>query len=321
MVSPQAASAVTVVVCASSAAEMASVNRSAVRGERLAMRVRMWARPAERSAVGVPQRARASRAPPLVASLSPRARSSRGRHRQQGVSEPVGGPGGVRGEVGVSAVEYPQPHQQLVAGGRPGEPVGVAPGVVGEHRGVFGVGLGRPGVKVRGAPHREARHIGHRNLSASGRLQQQRRRRAGRVDHQSDRAVHSRVVDQAPDQRLVVAHAARQHLGAGRCHNAGVVVAFGDVDADEHLDVDAVGFLHGRTPWVRGHSCLRCSRRLRLNHFTSSPKGMSLSEVPDTRPRRATTPPRAINVTGGYSPTRRGEQPAPTLPRQSRSTR
>ena len=31
--------------------------------------------------------------------------------------------------------------------------------------------------------------------------------------------------------------------------------------------------------------------------------------------------PQAINVTGGYSPTRRGEQPAPTLPRQSRSTR
>ena len=30
---------------------------------------------------------------------------------------------------------------------------------------------------------------------------------------------------------------------------------------------------------------------------------------------------RAIYVTGGYSPTRRGEQPAPTLPRQSRSTR
>ena len=160
------------------------------------MRVRMRARPAALSAVGVPQRARASRAPPLVASLSPRARSSAGDHRQQGVSEPVGGPGGVRGEVGVSAVEYPQPHQQLVAGGRPGEAVGVAPGVVGEHRGVFGVGLGRPGVKVRGAPHREARHIGHRDLSASGRLQQQRRRRAGRVDHQSDRAVHGRVVDQ-----------------------------------------------------------------------------------------------------------------------------
>ena len=66
--------------------------------------------------------------------------------------------------------------------------------------------------------------------------------------------MHRGVVDQAPDRRLVVAHAARQHLGAGRCHNAGVVVAFGDVDADEHLDVDAVGFLHGGTPWVRGHS-------------------------------------------------------------------
>ena len=56
MVWPQVASAVTVMVCASSAAEMASVSRSAVRGERLAMRVRMRARPAERSAVGVPQR-------------------------------------------------------------------------------------------------------------------------------------------------------------------------------------------------------------------------------------------------------------------------
>ena len=42
------------------------------------MRVRMRARPAARSAVGVPQRARASRAPPLLASLSPRARSSAG---------------------------------------------------------------------------------------------------------------------------------------------------------------------------------------------------------------------------------------------------
>ena len=30
---------------------------------------------------------------------------------------------------------------------------------------------------------------------------------------------------------------------------------------------------------------------------------------------------KALNVTGGYSPTRRGEQPAPTLPRQGRSTR
>ena len=27
--------------------------------------------------------------------------------------------------------------------------------------------------------------------------------------------------------------------------------------------------------------------------------------------------PQAINVTGGYSPTHRGEQPTPTLPRQS----
>ena len=255
------------------------------------MRVRMRARPADRSAVGGAPAGQGVACAAAVGRLVAEGSLQRGRHRQQGVSEPVGGPGGVGGEVGVSAVEDPQPHQQLVAGCRPAQAVGVAPGVVGEHRGVFGVGLGRPGVKVRGAPHREARHIGHRNLSASGRLQQQRHRRASRVDHQSDLAVHRRVVDQAPDRRLVVAHAARQHLGAGRCHNAGVVVAFGDVDADEHLDVDAVGFLHGATPWVRGHSCLGCSRRLRLNHFTISPVGMSLPEVEGTRPRRATTPP------------------------------
>ena len=207
MVSPQVASAVTVMVCASSAPQMASVSRSAVRGGAFGDAGAYAGAPggAERCG-GAPAGqgvACAAAGGQLVAEGS----LQRGRHRQQGVSEPVGGPGGVGGEVGVSAVEDPQPHQQLVAGCCPGEPVGVAPGVVGEHRGVFGVGLGRPGVKVRGAPHREARHIGHRNLSASGRLQQQRRRRAGRVDHQSDRAVHSRVVDQAPDQRLVVAHA------------------------------------------------------------------------------------------------------------------
>ena len=33
-----------------------------------------------------------------------------------------------------------------------------------------------------------------------------------------------------------------------------------------------------------------CSRRLRLNHFTISPEGMSLSEVDGTRPRWAATP-------------------------------
>ena len=245
-----------------------------------------------------------------------------GRHRQQGVSEPVGGPGGVRGEVGVSAVEDPQPHQQLVAGGRPAQAVGVAPGVVGEHRGVFGVGLGRPGVKVRGASHRQARHIGHRNLSASGRLQQQRRRRAGRVDHQSDR--------RAPPRRRSGARSTPRRCA--RCAPAPRRRPMPQRRRSGRL----WRCRRRRTPRCRrsrvlawrnslgpGTFLLGCSRRLRLNHFTSSPIG----HVPVRGPRHPTaficdnTPPLAINVTGGYSPTRRGEQPAPTLPRQSRSTR
>ena len=47
----------------------------------------------------------------------------------------------------------------------------------------------------------------------------------------------------------------------------------------------------------------------------------TLSEVPGHPTAAGDNTPRAIYVTGGYSPTRRGEQPAPTLPRQSRSTR
>ena len=290
MVSPQVASAVTVMVCASSAPDGVGEPVRCAGGA-------FGDAGAYAGASGGAERCGGAPAGQGVAcaaaggQLVAEGPLQRGRHRQQGVSEPVGGPGGVRGEVGVSAVEYPQPHQQLVAGGRPGEPVGVAPGVVGEHRGVFGVGLGRPGVKVRGAPHREARHIGHRDLSASGRLQQQRRRRGSRVDHQSDRAVHGRVVDQAPDQRLVVAHAARQHLGAGRCHNAGVVVAFGDVDADEHLDVDAVGFLHGGTPWVRGHSQSDAPGACASTTLRPAPRACPCQRSQDTRPRRATTPP------------------------------
>lgn len=53
MVSPQAASAVTVRLCAPKAAQIASVSRPAVRGERLAMRARTRALPADLSAVGV----------------------------------------------------------------------------------------------------------------------------------------------------------------------------------------------------------------------------------------------------------------------------
>ena len=60
------------------------------------------------------------------------------RRRKQGVSETVGGPGGVGGEVGVCAVEDPQPRQQLVAESSPGQLVGAWAGVVGEHEGVFG---------------------------------------------------------------------------------------------------------------------------------------------------------------------------------------
>ena len=285
------------------------------------MRVRMRARPAERSAVGVPQRARASRAPPLLASLSPRARSSAGDTVNRASLSRLAARGGVGGEVGVSAVEYPQPHQQLVAGGRPGEPVGVAPGVVGEHRGVFGVGLGRPGVKVRGAPHREARHIGHRDLSASGRLQQQRRRRAGRVDHQSDRAVHGRVVDQAPDRpprRCARCAPAPRRRPMSQRRRSGRLWRCRRRRTPRCRRSRVLAWRNSLGP---GAFSVGCSRRLRLNHFTSSPEGMSLSEVPGTRPRRDGNTSRAIYVTGGYSPTRRGEQPAPTLPRQSRSTR
>ena len=52
------------------------------------------------------------------------------------------------------------------------------------------------------------------------------------------RAVRSGVVDEPADRRLVVRHAAGEHLDAARGHRAGVVVAFGYIDADEHLDAD-----------------------------------------------------------------------------------
>ena len=112
------------------ARQMASVRRSAVRGERLAMRVRT----AERSAVGVPQRegvACAAAGGQLVAEGP----LQRGRHRQQGVSEPVGGPGGVGGEVRAVPVMEVGPHG--VSSSQAGSKVtagcvGQEPGVVGE---------------------------------------------------------------------------------------------------------------------------------------------------------------------------------------------
>ena len=78
MVSPQVVSAVTVMLCASSAAVIASVSRWAVRGEFLAMRLAMRERPAVLSAVGVCHDTNTSRSPGLVTSLSPIARSSAG---------------------------------------------------------------------------------------------------------------------------------------------------------------------------------------------------------------------------------------------------
>ena len=45
------------------------------------------------------------------------------------------------------------------------------------------------------------------------------------------------VVDQRRDRRLVIRHATPKHLGAAGRGRAGVMVAFGYVDADEHLDI------------------------------------------------------------------------------------
>ena len=68
----------------------------------------------------------ASRTPAFGGHLVAEGSLQRRRHGQQGVSEPVGGPGSVGSEVGVSAVEDPQPRQQLVAGGDPAQPVGAS---------------------------------------------------------------------------------------------------------------------------------------------------------------------------------------------------
>ena len=131
MVSPQAASAVTVMGCAPGAAQIASVSRCTVWGERLAMRVRSRALLADPSAVGVPQRASASRSPELAAILSPVARSSVGDTANRTSLRRLTARVAFGCEVGVSAVEDPQPRQQFVAGLDPTQLVGVAAGVVG----------------------------------------------------------------------------------------------------------------------------------------------------------------------------------------------
>ena len=291
MVSHQVASAVTVTLCASSAPQMASVSRWAVRGERLAMRVRTRALPASLSAVGVPQRASASRAPPLEDSLSPRARSSAGDTVNRASLSRLAALVASAARSASRPLRIRSRHQQLVAGGRPAQAVGVAPGVVGEHRGVFGVGLGRPGVKVRGAPHREARHIGHRDLSASGRLQQQRRRRGSRVDHQSDRAVHRgvrRSGARSPPRRCARCAPAPRRRPMSQRRRSGRLWRCRRRRTPRCRRSRVLAWRNSLGP---GTFSVGCSRRLRLNHFTSSPEGMSLSEVPGTRPRRATTPP------------------------------
>ena len=156
----------------------------------------------------------------------------------QGVAQPVGEPGDIRGQVDVEPVEHPELVEQLVAADI--EPVDLtaahASGVR-DHERIAAVGLGLTRIQVRSTAHHQAGHIGDRHAALTSDRDSELRDRAGLVDHQPRRSMPGGPFQERIEVGFVVADRPSEDRLAAVVEDIGEVLFLADVQPDPHIHI------------------------------------------------------------------------------------
>ena len=186
---------------------------------------------------------------------------------------------GVRGEVGVVAVQDAELREQLVVAGV--EPVHlVAPDAagVGEDEGVAAVGLGLARVEVGGAAHDQPGHVRDRHTEARSDGEHEAGERAGLVDDQGRGTQGLGTAEERLDVGLVVGHGAGEQRLARGVPRVSEMFCLADVEADPHVDV--IGRSHCGSSRVLRPLVRKAAGARAVIHLTNQRSArMSLSEV------------------------------------------
>ena len=106
-----------------------------------------------------------------------------GAHRDELLAQPIDRAGTLSDQIRAMSRQHPQFGDQVIIGMQHRQIRTAHPGLIGDHPGVFGVGLGLPAaVDSRGLPHRAPSQIAHRLAGISQHRQQQTRIHSGQID-------------------------------------------------------------------------------------------------------------------------------------------
>lgn len=154
---------------------------------------------------------------------------------------PVGGAGGLGGEVLVEADEHGQFGGDVVGEFQGAQGVRQGAGGVRDDRGVLGVGLGLARIQVGDPPHRQDGQVGDRAAGVPGDGQREGADGGGLVhDHQDGAELGGQLVEDGPHFRLAVGQLLVEDLLSGRGEPMAVVSTLADVQAEEHAHVFGV---------------------------------------------------------------------------------
>lgn len=151
-------------------------------------------------------------------------------------AQPVGGAGGVLGEVVVVAQDHGQfgPHTLVWVDGV--QQVGQGAGGTGDDIGIAGVGLARAGVQIGRPTHRQAREIGDFASTSAGDGHRQGADGGRLVNHDQDLPLALEANEQLPQLGLAIG----QRLVEGRTtvgrQSRAVVGGLAHVQGAEHID-------------------------------------------------------------------------------------
>ncbi|CAM5494189.1 hypothetical protein STENM327S_06441 [Streptomyces tendae] len=151
---------------------------------------------------------------------------------------PVGGAGGLGGEVLVEADEHGQFGGDLVGQFQRAQGVRHRAGGVRDHRGVLRVGLRLARIEIGDPPHGQAGQVGDLAAGVPGDGQGQGSDRGGLVhDHQHGAELRGQLVEDGPQLRLAVGQLLVEDLFPGRGQPVPMMGAVADVQAEEDAHV------------------------------------------------------------------------------------
>ena len=158
--------------------------------------------------------------------------------RDQLLAQSVDRAGAVSDQIGAMSGEHAQFGDQVIVGMQQWQIIAAHPGLISDHPGIFGIGLGlTTAVDGRRLPYRTARQVTHRLAGISQHRQQQGGVHGGQI-HRPGHLITTQPVDfsdQSTDLLFVIDQPARQHHRAGVVDYAYPVMLFADINTSPQL--------------------------------------------------------------------------------------